>query len=85
VHADQVLLMVLGAAAAVMIPAGIILYPLWKRWARRLESDDAGSPRLLSEVDELRIRVNELEERLDFSERLLTRVKEAGSLPDEVK
>ncbi|HEV8123393.1 MAG TPA: hypothetical protein VGP80_04070 [Gemmatimonadales bacterium] len=78
-HADMVLLLVLGAVAATAIPAGLVLYPLWKRWARRLEQGDR-SPDLQLEVDELRARVNELEERLDYSERVLTQGRVPGQL-----
>jgi hypothetical protein len=78
-HADMVLLLVLGAVAATAIPAGMVLYPLWKRWARRLEHGDR-SPDLRLEVDELRARVSELEERLDYSERVLTQGRVAGQL-----
>ncbi|MGH7583012.1 MAG: hypothetical protein ACREL5_07305 [Gemmatimonadales bacterium] len=35
-----------------------------------------------AELDELRARVGELEERVDFSERLLTRANNAGSIPE---
>lgn len=78
-HADMVLLLVLGMVAAVSVPVGMVIYPLWKRWARRLEQGDR-SPDLQLEVDELRARVNELEERLDYSERALTRGRVPGQL-----
>jgi len=78
-HADMVLVLLLGAVAAISIPAGLVLYPLWKRWARRLEQGDR-SPDLQLEVDELRTRVNELEERLDYSERVLTQGRGPGQL-----
>jgi len=39
-------------------------------------------PELLAELDEMRARMGELEERVDYSERLLTKVNdEAGRLP----
>jgi hypothetical protein len=78
-HADMVLVLLVGAVAAISIPAGLVLYPLWKRWARRLEHGDR-SPDLQMEVDELRSRVNELEERLDYSERVLTQGRVPGQL-----
>lgn len=73
-----------GAIVAVvlLIVAGVVLYPLARAWARRLERGAAG-PELLDEVVHLRERVAELEplqqrvaeleDRLDFAERLLTR------------
>ncbi len=79
-HADMVLLLVLGAVAAISIPAGMVLYPLWKRWTRRIERGDSATPDLQLEVDELRARVNDLEERLDYSERVLTQGRNLGPL-----
>ena len=38
-------------------------------------------PRSLAEVDELRGRLAEVEERLDFAERLLAQAREADQLP----
>ncbi len=58
------------------IAAGVSLTgPLGKALVRRLEGDSAHSDettgQLLAELDELRGRMQELEERVDFSERLL--------------
>ena len=46
--------------------------PLGRAWARRLEGD-AGQPpdEMITELEDLRVRVLELEERVDFSERML--------------
>lgn len=64
-----------------LVVAGVILLPLVRAWARKIEgrTTDAG---LLNEVGQLRARVaeledlhnrvGELEERVDFSERLLS-------------
>jgi hypothetical protein len=41
----------------------------------------AGDPGLAAEVDHLRGRLAEVEERLDFAERLLAQVREADQLP----
>ena len=38
-------------------------------------------PALLAEVDQLRTRLAEVEERLDFAERLLAQAREADQLP----
>jgi hypothetical protein len=72
-----------------LVAATIILWPVMRALARRLESKGAPDPTLradvddlqrrLGEVDTLQMRVNELEERLDFAERLLTRGQETRS------
>jgi hypothetical protein len=67
------------AGFPMLLYAGFVAIRLWER---RMESK-TGSPELLRELDELRARVaglesvearvQELEERVDFSERLLAR------------
>ncbi|MEO5798003.1 MAG: hypothetical protein ABIZ70_00665 [Gemmatimonadales bacterium] len=76
----------------IVIVACILLYPMARAWARRHEAGamDVG---LLDEVNHLRDRVNdlegqvsrmqELEERVDFAERLLSQREEALRLPRE--
>ena len=71
------LLIVIAALTA----AVIILWPLVRAFARRLEGKGGDNPALraeveqmqarLAEVDTLQHRVSELEERVDFTERLL--------------
>jgi Tfp pilus assembly protein PilO len=73
----MVLLIVIAALTATVI----ILWPLMRAFARRVEGKGAGDPSLradleqmqarLAEVDTLQHRVSELEERVDFTERLL--------------
>jgi len=62
---------IIGTIAAAVSLTG----PLGKALVRRLEGDaphsDETTGQLLAEMDELRGRVQELEERVDFSERLL--------------
>ncbi|MFL5493166.1 MAG: hypothetical protein ACJ8DC_02165 [Gemmatimonadales bacterium] len=75
-------IILVGVAAAT-----IILWPLARALARRLEGKGTVDPRLkadvedlhqrFGEVDALQARVGELEERLDFAERLLARAPEA--------
>jgi hypothetical protein len=76
-----------------MLAAGFaILYPLVRAIARRLEGRQA-DPGLRAEVDELRMRLHEmegqqgrvaeLEERLDFAERLLAQGQERARLGDQ--
>jgi hypothetical protein len=74
-------------ALAAIIVAGFILYPLVRALARRLEGGRADGARLQAELQDLRGRVgelegarNELEERLDFTERLLAQAREPDRL-----
>jgi len=61
---------VLGVIGTTIVLRG----PLGKAIARRLEEDTVAPPdEVFAELDELRARVLELEERVDFSERLLAR------------
>jgi hypothetical protein len=73
-----------------LIAATVILWPIMRALARRLEGKAAADPALraeveqlhhrLGEVDSLQLRVTELEERIDFTERLL-----AQQEPDRLK
>lgn len=69
-----------------------LFLPIMQGLGRRLGGErGSGDPALHAEVDELRARVHELEgqqarmleleERLDFTERLLTRQRDLGRLP----
>lgn len=83
--------LIVGAALAAAV---IILWPLMRAFARRVEGK-GGDAALRAEVDQLQARLNEvdilhsrvaeLEERLDFTERLLAQAHEAQSrvLPGE--
>jgi len=74
---------------ACLLATTIILWPIMRALARRLEGKGGGDAALRAEVDQLhhrldemdalQVRVRELEERLDFAERLLTRGQEATS------
>jgi Tfp pilus assembly protein PilO len=78
-HGPAIVMMVLAALAA----ATIVLWPLARALGRRLEGRGASDSALrsemeqlhqrLAEVDAMQQRVAELEERLDFAERLLAR------------
>ena len=71
---------VLGAIAAAVILRG----PVGHALAARLHGGSEAavpSEEVLGELDELRGRVMELEERLDFTERLLTQTRDASALP----
>ncbi len=68
---------VVGAVAAMVALRG----PLGRAIANRIQGIPPGQeglppPELLNELDELRARVAELEERMDFSERLLAQSRE---------
>jgi len=75
---------------AVVVGAVTILYPLVRAIARRLEGRPVTDAALRAEVDELRARLNEmesqqgrvaeLEERVDFAERLLAQGQERARL-----
>jgi Tfp pilus assembly protein PilO len=81
-----VLMIVLAALAATTI----ILWPLVRAFARRLEGKGAQDPALraeveqlharIAEVDGLHARIAELEERVDFTERLLAQNREPERL-----
>lgn len=76
--------------AAITIAAVKIFGPLIAAWARRLEGRGGDSAlrgeleqvrQELAEVDSLRARIGELEERVDFTERLLTNQRSEAQLP----
>ncbi|MDX2060443.1 MAG: hypothetical protein SFV24_21715 [Gemmatimonadales bacterium] len=81
--------LIAGVVIVGIIVSGIILLPLIRAWARRLEGR-SGDPALAAEVDHLRTRVAELEgihhrvaeleERVDFSERLLAQGRESQTV-----
>lgn len=73
-----------------LVATTVILWPIMRALARRLEGKGAANPALhaeieqlhhrLGEVDLLQQRVAELEERLDFAERLLAQVQQPARL-----
>jgi Tfp pilus assembly protein PilO len=81
-----VLLIVIAALTATVI----ILWPIMRAFARRLEGKGAADPALradvehlharLAEVDALQGRIAELEERVDFTERLLAQAQQPARL-----
>jgi len=77
------------AITVMVVGAILLLLPLVRAWARRIEgrgadpmlADDIASLRdRTHEIDHLNARVQELEERLDFAERLLTQ-RDPAALP----
>lgn len=81
-----------AVVALLIIVSGIVLFPLVRAYARRLEQGSE-DPELRDEVMQLRERVAELEhnavamqelaERMDFAERLLVQRDEPARLPRE--
>jgi hypothetical protein len=81
-----VLMIVIAALAACVI----ILWPIMRAFGKRLEGKGAVDPVLrgdveqlqmrLAEVDTLHNRITELEERVDFTERLLAQAQPQGRL-----
>lgn len=78
-----------------MVAATVILWPVMRALARRLEGKGQGDPALraeveqlqqrLGEVDHLHQRVAELEERIDFAERMLARPPSSAALPGDAR
>ena len=75
---DQVLLIVLASIAAWTVTR-VFRGPLGEALARRIGGSEA-APADPAEVAELRTRVSELEERLDFTERVLLQERQGGEL-----
>jgi Tfp pilus assembly protein PilO len=81
-----ILLIVIAALTATVI----ILWPIMRAFGRRLEGKGGGDPALrsdveqlharLGEMDTLQARLAELEERVDFTERLLAQNREPDRL-----
>jgi hypothetical protein len=70
---------IFGAIALAVVLRG----PVGQALARRLAGDDAGAPgeEVLQHLDDMRARLGELEERLDFAERVLAQTDQAARLP----
>jgi len=76
-----------------LLATTVILWPVMRALARRLDRKGAADPALLAEVEQLhhrlgevdvlQQRVAELEERIDFTERMLARAQTPAALPGE--
>jgi hypothetical protein len=79
---------ILGVFILVTGMVFILAGPVGKALARRIEGRASLPPEIpelearLADADALRQRVAELEERLDYAERLLTQAREPARLPD---
>ena len=69
---------------SIAVVTGMVLYPLFKAFAKRLEGKGGGADAAILEarVIELEHRLAEAEERIDFNERMLAQ-REAMVLPRE--
>jgi hypothetical protein len=67
-----------GLIALGVVGAVIFKGPVGKALARRIESGPSAEPpsEILNELDDVRGRLLELEERLDFTERMLSKARE---------
>jgi hypothetical protein len=74
----SILIVTVGATIVLRGPLGKALA---ERIAGRSARDDSAVERLRGDVDQLHGVVGELEERLEFAERLLARQREADRLP----
>jgi len=78
-HEEFLIVMTLIVSGVALVFSFAI--PLRKALVRKIEGRQAmPDPQLLEEVDLLRDRVGELEERLDFTERLLSQQRDATAL-----
>ncbi|MEZ4412141.1 MAG: hypothetical protein R2910_04060 [Gemmatimonadales bacterium] len=74
-----VMMMLLGSGIALVF---FFAVPLRKAWLRKIEGGVTHQDhQVLDEVDGLRERVGELEERLDFAERLIAQQRDTAGLP----
>ena len=68
--------------SSIIVMAFFFAVPVRKAMLRKIEgAAPAHDPELLGELDHLRDRMGELEERLDFAERLLAQQRDAPELP----
>ncbi len=81
---DQHFALILIAVFGVILPGILAIgIPLGKAWARKLEAGTSptADAAVLEELQQLRERVGELEERLDFTERVIAQHREPERLP----
>ena len=78
------IILIFGGGTAIAISFS----PIGKAIAERIRGRDLHSdpdPALLAEMDEMRVQLSELQERMDFSERLLAQDHEPRSLESGAK
>lgn len=85
--------MVVTLVFLALVATTVILWPVMRAFGRRLEGKGQGDAALraevdqlqqrLGDVDQLHQRIAELEERIDFAERMLARAPTPAALPGE--
>lgn len=79
-NSDQVFAVALIVLLALVVPVGLIFFvPFAKAWSKAMNARMNPSGHS-DEIDDLKNRVQELEERLDFTERVLAQVREPERL-----
>jgi hypothetical protein len=80
---DQIFVLILvGVGIGCIMPIALaFIIPAAKARARKIEAGGRPDDQLLAHVDALTSRVNELEERVDFAERMLAQKREPEPLP----
>jgi hypothetical protein len=75
-------LFIAATLIVIAVVVGVLIYPLIRAFARRLEGRGIGAPDpvLLDRVSDLEHRLAEAEERIDFNERMLSQ-REPLALP----
>jgi hypothetical protein len=75
-------LFIAATLIVIAVVVGVLIYPLIRAFARRLEGRGIGAPDpvLLDRVSDLEHRLAEAEERIDFNERMLSQ-REPVALP----
>ena len=71
-----------------MAAVGLSFSPVGRALADRIRGksrEPAHDPQVYEELDQIRQEMAELQERLDFAERLLAKARESAQLPGEVR
>jgi hypothetical protein len=80
---DIMLLIATPFFTLVLPMAFLFAVPYAKRLQKRMEAREAGpDPATVSEMEQMRQRLGELEERVDFTERLLAQQREPERIPE---
>ena len=69
-----------GGATAVLLAFSPVGKALAERIRGRTHAGSGPDPDTLAEIDQLRLELTDVQERLDFAERLMTQQRDAGQL-----